>query len=299
MAGLISSETHGVLVVDKPSGPTSHDIVARVRKHYGTRHVGHAGTLDPMASGVLVVLVGEACKLASYLTLANKLYRASVSFGVATDSLDADGERVAEAVLAPGWLDAARLEAALAHERARSEQVPPAVSAIQIGGVRAHRSARSGAPLCLPPRPVKVHGLSVLRWSDSELQLELGVSKGYYVRALARDLGEALGVPAHLNALRRLASGPFSLAESTAWPLDASPHLLDLAAAARRSLPSTHLTAEGERRARLGQRLAPSDFTEPVEPEGVSAWLSVDERLVALGAPADGASYRVVRGFRA
>ena len=134
----------GLLVVDKPRGPTSHDIVAQARRRFATRAVGHAGTLDPMATGVLVLLFGEALKLSSHLTLDTKTYIAEVHFGTATDTLDAEGRVTVSEELAPGALEPSRVEAALAKELGRTAQVPPAVSSIKVGGERAHRLARRG-----------------------------------------------------------------------------------------------------------------------------------------------------------
>src|SRR5262245_57285998 len=182
----------GLLVVDKPKGPTSHDIVARARRLFSTRAVGHAGTLDPMATGVLVLLFGEALKLSAYLTLEEKTYVAKVSFGSTTDTLDADGKVTSSEPLAPSTLDAERVEVALEAERARTSQVPPAVSSIKVGGERAHRLARRGETPSLEPRPVRVQRLSLLARNEDSLELEVTASKGYYVRSLARDLGEAL-----------------------------------------------------------------------------------------------------------
>lgn len=291
------SSVHGVLVVDKPSGPTSHDVVARARRLYQTREVGHAGTLDPMASGVLVLLFGEACKLSQYLTGQAKRYRAEVRFGTSTDTLDAAGSVVEAASLPAGWLEPARLAAALDAERARLLQVPPAVSAIQVGGVRAHRAARRGEALALEPRPVRVAELRALAQADAAITLELEVSKGYYVRALARDLGAALGVPAHLSALRRLASGQLTLAHAVAWPLEAPAPLLSLVDAARSALPCATLTDEGVARARTGKALGPAHFTTEV-PDAPSAWLSAAAELVAMGHRDASGDYRVLRGFR-
>src|SRR5690606_27846030 len=174
---------HGVLVVDKPGGMTSHDVVARARRLFGTRAVGHAGTLDPMATGVLVLLFGEACKLSAYLTGQDKTYSAGVRFGSATDSLDADGRVTEERTLPAGWLARETLDRALAVERARTLQVPPAVSAISEGGRRAYQRVRAGETVELAPRPVRVARLELLEWSDAGVDVELEVSKGYYVRA--------------------------------------------------------------------------------------------------------------------
>src|SRR5690606_2789954 len=146
----------GVLVVDKPVGPTSHDIVAQARRWYGTRSVGHAGTLDPAASGVLVLMFGEAKKLSSYLTAQSKAYIADVCFGRATDSLDASGATIAEQPLPSDWPPADELAAALEAERSRTAQLPPVVSAIKLGGRPAHRRVRAGESVELAPRPVQV-----------------------------------------------------------------------------------------------------------------------------------------------
>jgi tRNA pseudouridine55 synthase len=290
---------HGVLVVDKPSGPTSHDLVRDARKLWATREVGHAGTLDPLASGVLVLLFGEATKLSSHLTLHDKRYRGVVAFGRSTDTLDAMGTVIDERPVTPAELDDAAIERALELERARREQEPPLFSAISVEGRRAHRIGRSGQSVALPARPVRVFELRTVARDVSSVTLELLVSKGYYVRSLARDLGQALGVPAHLAALRRLASGPFTLEQAVAWPPAERPGLLALGDAAERALPTALLTADGVRRARQGRALAAVDFERPPAsgPE-ISAWLGPDRSLVALGRESDAGGYSVVRGFR-
>ena len=146
----------GIVVVDKPPAMTSHDVVAVLRKRLATRKVGHAGTLDPMATGVLVVMVGEATKLGPYLTAEDKRYEAEVTFGVGTDSFDADGEVIAEAPLPEAWATEgeARLEEALRSEESRTQQLPPALSAIKVKGKSAHARVRAGEEVTLPPRPV-------------------------------------------------------------------------------------------------------------------------------------------------
>ncbi|HMJ14672.1 MAG TPA: tRNA pseudouridine(55) synthase TruB, partial [Polyangiaceae bacterium] len=191
----------GVLVVDKPEGPTSHTVVAEARRLYGTRAVGHAGTLDPMASGVLVLVFGEATKLSGYLTQQSKRYSARVRLGRSTSTDDAWGEVVEERPI--GEVNRDALEATLAKERARTEQVPPPVSAIKVCGQRAYRLARAGREPELEARTVCIHSLELLGFDGETIELELHVSKGYYVRALARDLGQSLGLPAHLSGLRR------------------------------------------------------------------------------------------------
>jgi len=288
----------GVLVVRKPRGPTSHDIVAQARRFFRTKEVGHAGTLDPMASGVLVLMLGEATKLAGYLTLEEKEYRATIALGVGTDTLDAEGAVVAEREIDPAEVDDAAVASALSGEAARTEQVPPAFSAISVGGKRAYRLARKGEAPVLEPRPVKVLSLSLVSRAQCSVTVELAVSKGYYVRSLARDIGERLGVPSHLAALERLRSGPYRLAEALPWPPERDPVLIPLSEAACRVLPSVDLTADGIERARVGKRLAAEHFlvAPPAAPH--VAWLGAGGVLVAIGEPDGEGAFRVTRGFR-
>jgi tRNA pseudouridine55 synthase len=291
----------GVLVVDKPSGATSHDIVAQARRIFGTREVGHAGTLDPMATGVLLLLFGEATKLSNFLTQNDKRYLATVSFGRATDSLDADGSTTSEALVPGQGLNEAAVSAALLAEKERVRQVPPAVSAIKVAGRRAHALTRAGAPPELGERTVKVECLSVVSRDATTLTLDLRVSKGYYVRALARDLGAALALPAHLASLRRLASGQFELAEACAWPASAEAAcFVATAQAAQRVLPVAQLSESGLRRARLGQALELADFDRRPETAtgATEAWFGNAGELVALGHERSFGEFRVVRGFR-
>ncbi|MFO7180115.1 MAG: tRNA pseudouridine(55) synthase TruB [Pseudomonadota bacterium] len=295
----MSETVHGVLVVDKPGGMTSHDVVARARRLFGTRAVGHAGTLDPMATGVLVLLFGEACKLSAYLTGQDKTYSAGVRFGSATDSLDADGRVTEERTLPAGWLARETLDRALAVERARTLQVPPAVSAISEGGRRAYQRVRAGETVELAPRPVRVARLELLEWSDAGVDVELEVSKGYYVRAFARDLGATLGVPAHLGRLRRLTSGAFSLRDASPWPPpEPLPPLLPLAQAALRALPPTRLSRTATAKARRGQTLTSDEVESTAGPNEISCWISPEGELVALGMRTEAGVYRVVRGMR-
>jgi tRNA pseudouridine55 synthase len=287
---------HGVLSVDKARGKTSHDIVQSARRVFGTRAVGHAGTLDPMATGLLLLLFGEACKLSSHLSGADKTYLAEVTFGSATSSFDADGEVVERLELTPGWLTSEALESALGQERARLLQIPPNVSAIQTDGERAHARARRGETFELPPRPVQVLRLELQSHSEHALKLELTVTKGYYVRSLARDLGQALGVPAHLSSLRRTRSGGFGLDEAVPWPASVAPPLLSVRDAALRALPATRLRAEAVPLARQG-KLLQGDLASPDRLDAVSAWLSPQGELIALGLSLPDGSHRVVRGF--
>jgi tRNA pseudouridine55 synthase len=291
----------GVLVVDKPGGATSHDIVAQARRIFSTRAVGHAGTLDPMATGVLLLLFGEATKLSNFLTQDSKRYQATVRFGRATDTLDADGSTTDEAIVAPERIDERLVRAAVAAEKDRLQQMPPAVSAIKVDGRRAYSLTRAGAPPKLAERQVRVEELCVVAREASELTLELLVSKGYYVRALARDLGVRLGLPAHLASLRRLASGKFEIAEACAWPPQAKVDLIATARAAQRTLPVAELAESGLRRARLGQLLRVTDFAVRPEAYGAAteAWFSAAQEIVALGHEHTPGEYRVIRGFRA
>lgn len=299
---------HGLLVVDKPSGPTSHDVVAQARRYFGTRRVGHAGTLDPLATGVLVLLFGEATKLSDVATKADKTYLAELRFGRATDSFDAQGQTTERLELPPDWLDERTLEHALELERRRERQVPPTVSAIKVAGRRAYELARHGSAPELEPRPIEVRSLRVLAWSATHAELELRVSKGYYVRSLARDVGGTLGIPTHLARLRRLQSGRFDLSEACAWPPPEASlrqqreRIIPLVSALPRLLPIWRLTARGVERARHGQRLSVDDFDEP--PEALEAtvplvaWTDAWGMPVALGRR-EGDIFQVQRGFRA
>ena len=287
------AERSGVLVVDKPRGPTSHDVVAKVRRALGTKSVGHAGTLDPMATGVLVVAVGEATKLVPYLSAADKEYEAAVALGVATDTLDAEGRETARAEVPASWR--ASLDEALEAERKRTMQLPPVFSAIHAKGARAHELARRGAPVELAERPVRIVSLEVTSLADAEIRLRLAVSKGYYVRALARDLAARLETVGHLSALRRVRAGAFSIAEAIAIDaLDREVALLPLAEAAARVLPTCTLTEGGTQHARAGRAVPLDDLGSRAELE--HAWLARSGELVAIGR-IDGGVGRVVRGF--
>jgi tRNA pseudouridine55 synthase len=287
----------GVLVVDKPRGKTSHDVVQILRRTLKTREVGHAGTLDPMATGVLVIAIGEATKLVPYLTAADKSYRATIALGVGTDSLDADGTVNETRPPPPAWQ--ARLDDALGAERARVLQAPPIFSAIRKDGVRSYEAARRGETLDLPPREVRVLDLRAIavREDPPALDVEVTAAKGYYVRSLARDLAAGVGAAGHLTALRRTRSGSFALEEAV--PLDApdlASHLLPLATAAARALPTVRLTPTATLDARAGRAVDASGF-EPLPGAGPHAWLDPEGKLVAIGALEDGVG-RVMRGFR-
>jgi len=206
----------GVLLVDKPAGPTSHDVVARLRRLTGEGRIGHAGTLDPAATGLLVMLLGPATRLEPYLSAAHKSYEALIAFGSETDTDDAQGEVVRSAPVPPETLEPAHASEALSALLGEGEQVPPAYSAIKRDGVVAHRAARAGDALEIAPRPITVYEARLLGIDApaSTWSIAFTVSKGTYIRALARDLGRVIGTAAHLSGLRRTASGTFTLAQA-------------------------------------------------------------------------------------
>jgi tRNA pseudouridine55 synthase len=205
----------GLVVVDKPAGWTSHDVVGKLRKIYGLRRVGHAGTLDPDATGVLLVGLGRATRLLRFLTDTGKVYRGEVAFGVATDTLDAAGAETARQPMPEAT--AADLEAALPRFLGTIAQVPPMVSAIKVDGRRLHELARAGQVVEREPRTVRIDLIEIESFTAGEYpraQLLVECGSGTYIRSLAADLGEALGGCAHLALLRRLRVGPFPVEEA-------------------------------------------------------------------------------------
>ena len=213
---LAGSEVSGLLIVDKPAGMTSHDVVTRVRQLARQRAVGHAGTLDPLATGVLVLCLGQATRLIEYLLNHDKSYRAVVRLGQVTDTYDAEGRVVAES--AGPLPDRPAAEAALAGLRGDILQQPPAYSAIKVHGQPAYRRARRGEDVALAPRRVTIYRLELVAWAPPLATLEVDCSAGTYVRSLAHDWGRALGCGAHLAGLTRTRSGPFTLAEAAPLP---------------------------------------------------------------------------------
>lgn len=214
-AGRGGETTDGLVVVDKPAGWTSHDIVARLRKIYGQRRVGHAGTLDPDATGVLLVGLGRATRLLRFLTDTGKVYRGEVSFGVATDTLDAAGTETARQAM-PG-LTRDAVEAVLPRFLGTISQIPPMVSAIKVEGRRLHEMARAGEVIERAPRTVRIDRIEIEGFSTGDhprAQLLVECGSGTYIRSLAADLGEAVGGCAHLAWLRRLQVGPFPVEEA-------------------------------------------------------------------------------------
>lgn len=203
---------NGILVIDKPAGPTSFDVVRRVRSLLKVEKAGHTGTLDPLATGVLPICVGAATKIAGFITERKKSYDALIRLGIETDTLDAAGQPVAQAPVP--HLSAPLLEAVLAKFRGSYLQVPPMFSAIKVAGKRLHQLARAGQTIPREPRPVEVYELALRDFSSTDVAISLTCSKGFFVRALARDIGRELGCGGHLKGLRRTASGPFTVEQA-------------------------------------------------------------------------------------
>lgn len=263
----------GLVVVDKPGGITSHGVVARVRRALGTRKVGHAGTLDPMATGVLVLGVGRATRLLGHLMLTEKTYRATVRLGATTTTDDAEGELVDQPGAAQVDEDAVRT--AMTSYVGDIEQVPSAVSAIKVDGQRAYARVRAGEDVALPARPVTVHAYDLLavRREGQFLDLDVRVrcSSGTYIRALARDLGADLGTGGHLTVLRREAVGALTVAQATALEDVGPASLLPLEDVARATFPGIDLDESAATDVGFGRRLAvpvPADPTAVFAPDG-------------------------------
>ncbi|MEO5819353.1 MAG: tRNA pseudouridine(55) synthase TruB [Vicinamibacteraceae bacterium] len=216
------SDLAGLLVVDKPEGPTSHDVVGRVRRVLGEKRVGHAGTLDPLASGVVVVVVGRATRLSPYLTSDDKRYRATLRLGVATTTYDRQGDPLAPPAPVPADLEA-RLREALDARLGTQPQTPPAYSAKKIDGERAHRLARRGEAVEPAPALVTLKAWTLVAVEGDTATIDLHTSAGFYVRSLAHDVGAALGCGGHLAALRRTGSGRFTIEEAVPLPAPDAP----------------------------------------------------------------------------
>ncbi|MGZ3638467.1 MAG: tRNA pseudouridine(55) synthase TruB [Ktedonobacterales bacterium] len=204
-------ELDGIFVIEKAMGMTSHDVVARVRRLARQRRVGHAGTLDPAATGVLPVCLGQATRVAEYLSESGKAYRATVRFGVVTDTYDAEGAIIREA---PVTLREEEIAAVLPSFLGEQMQLPPVYSAIKRAGQPLYKLARAGQEVTLEPRPIVISALRIVSWSSPDLVLDIECGKGTYIRSLAYDLGERLGPGAHLAALQRTRSGPFTLKQA-------------------------------------------------------------------------------------
>jgi tRNA pseudouridine55 synthase len=276
----------GLVIVDKPQGWTSHDVVAKIRKLAGTRRVGHAGTLDPMATGVLIVGVEKATRLLGHLALAEKEYTGTIRLGQTTDTDDAEGTVI-------GFVPAVNvsddgLQRAVSGLTGEIQQVPPGVSAIKVAGQRSYRLARAGAAPELAARPVTVSAFEVeaVRRSGDVVDVDVWVrcSSGTYIRALARDLGTALGVGGHLAALRRTSAGPYEVGQAaTLEQLAERFEAIPLARAARAAFGHRELTADEAARIVHGGRLPALG----AGPEPVAAF-GPDGSLVALLTETDG-----------
>jgi tRNA pseudouridine55 synthase len=277
----------GLVIVDKPAGWTSHDVVGRMRRLAHTRRVGHAGTLDPMATGVLVLGVNKATRLLHHLVLADKAYTATIRLGQATITDDAEGDIVSTCSAAAVSDDAVR--AAMLPLSGDIEQVPSAVSAIKVDGERAYKRVRDGQAVSLPARPVTVPRFDAIAFARPTAELldvdvEVECSSGTYVRALARDLGNALGVGGHLTALRRTRVGPFGI--DGARTLDDlaeldDPVTLHLADAVRTAMPVRDITEDEARALSYGKSLEPAGIV------GTHGAFAPDGTVVALLTEAD------------
>ncbi|MBM9503984.1 tRNA pseudouridine(55) synthase TruB [Actinacidiphila acididurans] len=284
----------GLVIVDKPGGLTSHGVVSRMRRLAGTRRVGHAGTLDPMATGVLIIGVEKATRLLGHLALTEKEYTATIRLGQSTVTDDAEGEVTASAP-ATGVTEQG-VAAGIAALTGPIQQVPSKVSAIKVGGVRSYTRVREGEDFELAARPVTVHSFTVqdLRRTGDLLDLDVTVvcSSGTYIRALARDLGAGLGVGGHLTALRRTRVGPYAIGQArTLEQLEESFAVLPIEDAAGAAFPRWDVDAEQARLLGHGVRIA-----APALPAGPTAAFGPDGRLLALVEEHSG-QVRIVAGF--
>ncbi len=276
----------GLVIVDKATGCTSHDVVARLRRLAGTRRVGHAGTLDPAATGVLICGVGRATRLLGHLLLAEKEYEATIQLGVTTSTDDAEGEVLTRRPV-EGVTDA-DIAGNVAALTGAIDQVPSSVSAIKVGGVRAYARVRAGEDVHLAARRVTVHRFDVLERRGEQLELldvVVNCTSGTYIRALARDLGEALGCGAHLTALRRTKVGSFSLAQAhTLTQLAEELTMLPLGEAVDAMFTRRDVDAADAMNLRHGRPLTPSGISGPVgvfDPDGQVLALVEDSREAA------------------
>ena len=285
----------GILVVDKPAGPTSFDVVHKLRKSLNTREIGHCGTLDPLASGVIVVCVGRYTRLVRFLTSDDKHYTARVTFGFSTPTFDLESE--ADARGDHTLVTEEALRALLSSMKGTVSQVPPMHSAIQKDGERLYAKARRGEVVDVDARDVVVHGLTLVSFERGETEtvavIDAAVGKGFYVRSLARDLGEALGCPSHLSGLRRTASGAFTLDDAVTLEASRDPalalSLLKRGPAAIRGMSRVDVDDATAAALRQGRRPA-TTLT------GTNLLACVGEDIVAVVDVVDGALHSV-RGF--
>lgn len=291
----------GVIVVDKPEGLTSHDVVAVARRALGERRIGHTGTLDPLATGVLPLACGRATRLVRFLTATDKAYEAEIRFGLATDTYDITGTPTRESAATPSR---AAVEAALVPLRGSYLQAPPAYSAKKVGGQRAYALARRDAPVELTPVPVHVSRADLLALDGSIARVAITCTAGFYVRSFAHELGEAVGTGGCLTRLRRTRSGSFGLDRT----VDLERLRIGSAAVADRwiamedvlpDVPAVHVTGEGRRRAMHGQEIEPAHWiapragmpagpSDPTAPADAAPWVRVvdaEGRLIAMATP--------------
>ncbi|PME08559.1 pseudouridine synthase [Corynebacterium ulcerans] len=263
--------TSGLVVVDKPAGMTSHDVVGRLRRIFGTKRVGHAGTLDPMATGVLVVGIERGTKFLAHMVASTKSYRATIRLGMSTTTDDKEGEAVFAADTSTvSAITDDEIAAEIAKLTGHIMQRPASVSAIKINGKRAHQMVREGQEVEIPARPVTIYRFDVLNISRAlspefiDIDVEVTCSSGTYIRSLARDLGEALHVGGHLTALRRLSVGPFTLSDAiTLDDLATAPKLsLSLDESLTRCYPTLEITESEATDLSMGKWLQPRGLTE-------------------------------------
>lgn len=281
-----TNQPEGVLVVDKPAGMTSHDVVNRVRRAAGTRRVGHAGTLDPMATGVLLLGLGRATRLIEYLAGLPKSYEGTVRLGQTTNSYDAEGGVIDTR---PVEVDEAAIREELRRFEGEIEQVPPMYSAIKQGGQPLYKLARRGIEVERAARPVTIYELKLVAWQKPDLRLSVVCSAGTYIRSLAHDLGQALGSGGHLAALRRTAIGDFTMEDAVALEALSSGNLLEHLRppdAAVAHLPRLDLPAEDAERLAYGQPLLRRDAQPDAE---LARAYDAAGRFIAVAALEDGA----------
>lgn len=289
----------GILVVDKPSGITSHDVVARARRIFNTRKVGHAGTLDPMATGVIVIGINDATRMLGYLTLSRKVYLGTIRLGASSSTDDSEGDL--SAIVDTGSLTEDQIAHSLSEQVGLIEQIPSSVSAVRVNGRRAHAIMRSGGSVELPPRAVEVQSIDVLQIVRrnapfTDVDICVTCSAGTFVRAIARDVGRDLDVGGHLVALRRVSSGPFTLKQANSLSdLERSVHPWDYVESMGRSAqevwPCITVTDQDREKISKGQRIP----SEKLPEHETLALLGTDGALLAIVSNSSlGMTYRAV-----
>jgi tRNA pseudouridine55 synthase len=277
----------GVLLVDKPQGITSHDVVSKVRRGLGQREVGHTGTLDPMATGLMLVTLGRATRISRFLEATEKAYEGTITLGRATDTLDAEGTTTAEAEVPP--IDRDRIDSVLAALTGAIDQQVPAYSAVKVDGERLYAKARRGEEVERPTRTIEVRSFECLGFDGAKIDFAVVVSKGTYVRSLAVSVGEGLGLPAHLSRLRRTRVGEFTIDRSCALEgLSRQSAVILDASAALCHLPAIRVDEKGEDDVVHGRPLLGRQL-DPALPAGWARVLRDDGELLAvaeLGDPA-------------